>query len=105
MLRPKKIAWPIGIDELLRLGFPKKRIEDRYKFHRLMVADNLIGKLGRKPTEKEVLKALEEAKSRHYDSESARYMLQYFRAALPVFAKQLRQQRARAAALAKWKKT
>jgi hypothetical protein len=105
MARPKKVNWPIKFDELLRIGFPKKRIEDRHKFHRFIVGEKLFGQLGRKPTDSEILQGLEENKAREFNSEHARYMLQYFRAAMPIFSAQLRRERARTAALARWRKS
>jgi hypothetical protein len=53
MARPRKVEFPIGVSEMLRLALPTKRPEDRMRIFREWSRSNLMVKRGVVPTDEE----------------------------------------------------
>jgi len=81
----------------------KKRAEDRFKYYRLMLRDNLIWRLGRQPTDDEMSQEMAKARLEKYNSEMANGVVNQLRHTLPIFEAIIRKDRAQKAAAAKWK--
>lgn len=98
------MVYPIGLEDRLRLAFPKKRIEDRFKFYRMEMRDKLIYKLGRQPTTDELERAIIEERKELYDSERTLNFIYAMRLHHGAFAKELKTNRAKAMAAGRWAK-
>ncbi len=104
MARPRKIKYPIGLEDRLRLAFPKKRIEDRFKFYRMEMRDHLIHQLQRKPTNEEIEQAIIKEREDRYDYERTQNFVFVMRLHHGAFARELKRNKAIKMAKARWSK-
>jgi hypothetical protein len=104
MPRPRKIKYPIRMAEMLRLVLPKKRPEDRMKYFRSMVRDNLWLKLGREPGGGELADELAIISSKQFDQHSVDFYRNWILYNLPVFEAENLRKRAKAGAAKRWEK-
>jgi hypothetical protein len=104
MARPRKIKFPIKLEELLRLALPKKRLEDRFKYYRLILRDKIGWTISPQPTDELVEKEIVKARSIQYGEQDANYLINYIRYNVPVFEAEIRQKRAEIAAAKRWSK-
>lgn len=105
MARPKKLTFPIGHVEMLRLILPKKRPEDRMKIFREWSRANLVSKTGRLPTDKEAQAEFEGwCKHQWKDIYAVHDMADFLKAFVPHFLALNRKERAKTAAKESWSK-
>jgi hypothetical protein len=105
MARPKKIRFPIGLDEWLRCVLPKRRPEDRMKIFREWRRNFLTTSLKRPPTGQELESEIALIRGIKFDEGNRihdwAYSLKDF---LPDLAKANRRKRAQIAAEKRWSK-
>ena len=104
MARPRKIKFPINLDELLRLALPEKRLEDRFKYYRLILRNQIDWTNSLQPIDEKVEKEIVKARSIKYDEREANYLINYIRYNVPIFEAEVRQKRAEIAAAKRWSK-
>jgi len=107
MARPRKIIGEIGFEEMLRWAMPKKRIEDRFKFYRLYLRDNLHkhgSYAGWKATKEEIDQAIADNRKKKFniDSDYTHNFRNWINSAIPEWQRELRRNRAKAMAAASW---
>jgi hypothetical protein len=107
MGRPRKIIGEIGFEEMLRWAMPKKRIEDRFKFYRLYLRDNLHrhgSYAGWKATEEEIVQAVADARKKKYnvDSDSTHNFRNWINSGISEWQRELRRKRAKVMAAGSW---
>jgi hypothetical protein len=105
MGRPKKVQFPLGLDDWLRRMLPKKRPEDRMKIFREWRRLNLRAKFKREPTDQEVEEEIKLIRERKFDPSNYVFgfgdsLMDY----VPEFHKQNRIKRAQIAAAKRWSK-
>jgi hypothetical protein len=109
MARPRKIQWPVSVTEMLRIFLRQKikRPEDRWKVFREWRRWHLERyKLNRKPTEDELEADVSEWQQGEFYSSDRTYGLMdnLTMDFLPIYRKENRINRARAAAKGRWSK-
>ncbi|HTB82961.1 MAG TPA: hypothetical protein VK742_04840 [Candidatus Sulfotelmatobacter sp.] len=106
MGRPRKIKFPIELDEFLRLALPKRRLEDRLKIYREHLRTDLAldGNTVIHRSDDEIIALIKMKRLRKFSEdqyECARRMLLNF---LPQYEANNRKQRAQNAAAKRWGK-
>jgi hypothetical protein len=105
MARPKKIKFPIGLDEWLRRVLPKTRPEVRMKIFRELRRSILRADLKRPPTEQELVSDIALIRATKFEQGNRIYEWAYcLRDFVPEFHKQNRIARAKVAAVSRWSK-
>ena len=105
MGRPRKIKFPIGLDEWLCRILPKKRPEDRMKIFREWRRVNLRAKFKREPTDQELEEEIKLIREQKFGP--GNYTFGYADSLsdfVPEFHKQNRIKRAQNAATERWSK-
>ena len=105
MARPRKLKFPIVFNEWLRAALNKKRPEDRMKIFREWRRGQLLGKLGRKPTEQELFDDIKIWQEKEFNGGNFDYVLmdnlRYF---APFYYREARSEKARRNANKRWLK-
>jgi hypothetical protein len=104
MPRPRKIEFPVGLEEMLRLAMPRKRLEDRFKFYRMELREHFHWKHGRPPTQEEIEQEMCRARTIKFDQSVSIGIGQNLRNHLSIFESEIRRQRAKNAATKRWSK-
>ena len=108
MARPRKIKFPIGLEELLRLALPDKRQEDRLKYYRLDLRADLKWKWNRLPTEEEVGLAMAASRTKRFSEGMASALCITLRHCVSIYEveirREIRRNRAKIAAAKRWSK-
>jgi hypothetical protein len=103
MARPRKIEFPIGLDEMLRIALPKKRPEDRMQIFREWARSNLTVKLWRQPTDEEFQADFELwCKKQFKEMLFVNDIAAFLKAFVPHFSAANRKRRAQMAATKRW---
>lgn len=106
MATPRKVNYPVTLDKLLRLTFPKKRKADRWKFYRLEVRERLWGgHIGSPPTENEIESEISKDLAQQFDMDQATRFIMQLHFDLPKFEYAILKERAKAGAAGRWKKS
>jgi hypothetical protein len=104
MARPRKIQFPIGLDDFLRVILRGKRPEDRMKIFREFIRYDLRRKIRQEPTDSEVedqLRRWQNAEIHGFDLPFIDNLRFDF---LPIYHKENRSKRGRTAAIKRWDK-
>jgi len=104
MARPKKVKYPIGLQEMLRIVLRGKRPEDRMKIFREYQRYGLRAKLRREPTDNEVEEELKKWQSAEIHDLSLGFIDNLKFDFLPKYRKENRSKRAQTAANSRWAK-
>jgi hypothetical protein len=108
MPRPRKIKFPIGLEELLRLALPDKRREDRLKYYRLDLRADLKWKWNRPPTEEEVDLAMAASRTKRFSEGMSSALCTTLRHWVSIYETEIRpnirRNRAKIAAAKRWSK-
>jgi hypothetical protein len=100
-----KIKFPVkNLEKVLCLVMPKKRPEDRMKFLRRLMHDNLWVKCGRKPTDEEVAVDMALIRAKQFDQRTFAFYRGWILEYLPRIEADNLRNRAKAGAAARWKK-
>ena len=102
MARPRKVQFPIGLEEFLRVILRDNRPEDRMKIFREFIRYDLRRKIRQEPTDSEVedqLRRWQNAEIHGFDLPFIDNLRFDF---LPVYRKENRSRRAQTAANKRW---
>ena len=106
MARPKKIKFPIELDEFLRLVLPQKRLEDRIKIYREHLRTGLTpdGNAVIHRSDDEVSALIQMKRARKFNEEQYECAAEMLRNFLPQYEAENRKKRAQIAAAKRWSK-
>jgi hypothetical protein len=106
MARPRKIKFPIELDEFLRLALPKKRFEDRIKIYREHLRTGLAsdGNTVIHRSKDEIIALIQMKRARKFNEEQYKCAAEMLLNFLPWYERENRKRRAQIAAAKRWGK-
>lgn len=100
----RRVKFPVSFEKLLRLAYPKKRTEDRWKYYRMEIRETLLGRLYRAPTIDEIEEQIRKDQATIWDGESASRFIYQIGFHREIFEKKVLRERAEKGAAARWNK-
>jgi hypothetical protein len=106
MPRPRKVEFPVNLETMLRLArcLHNKRPEDRFKFYRMFVREDLFDEYGRYPTDEEIEAKIAQNRKRFFTKNEFKTEESVMEMFLPKFQSELRSKRAKKGSKVRWEK-